>query len=74
MTSAALPELPPGKVEGGSSDRLLRLRQVLDRVGLSKATVYRKISAGEFPRPVSVGRISVRWRESDVGGWIAALS
>lgn len=74
MTSAALHQIPP-KVEGGfSSDRLLRLRQVLDRVGLSKATLYRKISAGEFPKPVSVGRISVRWRETDVGGWIAALS
>lgn len=57
-----------------SGERLLRLREVLDRASLSKATVYRKIASGEFPKPVSVGRQSVRWRESDVAGWIAALT
>lgn len=56
------------------TDRLLRLRDVVSRVGLAKATIYRKIAAGEFPRPVTVGKSSVRWRESDISGWMSALT
>lgn len=55
------------------TDKLLRLRDVASRVGMSKATIYRRIALGEFPRPVSVGGASVRWRESDIDGWMAAL-
>jgi prophage regulatory protein len=56
------------------ADKLLRLRDVIIRVGMAKATIYRKIAAGQFPRPVSVGSSSVRWRESDVATWIASLT
>lgn len=54
-------------------DRLIRLRDVVTRVGMSKATIYRKIALGEFPKPVGVGGQSVRWRESTVVDWIASL-
>lgn len=30
--------------------RLLRLKQVLDRTGLPKSTMYSRISAGTFPK------------------------
>ncbi|WP_365999522.1 AlpA family phage regulatory protein [uncultured Agrobacterium sp.] len=33
-----------------STDRILRLNAVLDRTGLSRATLYRKIQGGTFPR------------------------
>lgn len=55
-------------------DRLLRLRDVIDKTGLGKSTLYRKIAAGEFPRQVSVGGASVRWRESAVNAWIGSLA
>lgn len=35
-------------------DRFLRLNTVLDRTGLSRATLYRKIQAGAFPRQVKL--------------------
>lgn len=54
-------------------DRLIRLRDVEFLVGMSKATIYRKIKVGEFPRPVGVGGQSVRWRESTISEWIAGL-
>lgn len=54
-------------------DRLIRLRDVVGRVGMSKATIYRKIALGEFPKPVSVGGQSVRWRESVLANWMEAL-
>lgn len=56
------------------TDRLLRLRQVMDRTGLGKSTIYRKITNAGFPSPVSVGGQAVRWRESQVDEWIAALA
>ncbi|WP_102945710.1 AlpA family transcriptional regulator [Stenotrophomonas sp. VV52] len=52
--------------------RLLRLKQVLDRTGLPKSTIYSRISAGTFPKQVPVG-CSVRWVESEIEAWIQAL-
>jgi len=51
--------------------RLLRRAEVMDRVGLAKSTLYSRISAGTFPKPVNLGA-SVRWVESEVEAWIAA--
>lgn len=51
--------------------RLLRRAEVMDRVGLAKSTLYSRISAGTFPKPVNLGA-SVRWVESEVDAWIAA--
>jgi len=39
---------------GISTDRILRLNAVLDRTGLSRATLYRKIQNGTFPRQVRI--------------------
>lgn len=56
--------------EPTSPRRLLRRAEVMDRVGLSKSTLYSRISAGTFPKPVTLGS-SVRWVESEVEGWIS---
>ena len=56
------------------TDRLLKLRDVVDLTRMGKSTIYRKISAGLFPKPVGLGGKSVRWRESDITRWIASLS
>ncbi|HJV52812.1 MAG TPA: AlpA family phage regulatory protein [Noviherbaspirillum sp.] len=61
-------------MQQSATDRLLRLRDVAPMVGMAKATIYRKIASGEFPRPVSVGKTSVRWRESDLARWMQALT
>ena len=53
-----------------SNDRILRIKAVLVRTGLSRSTLYRKIQQGTFPRQV---RISIRcagWRESAVNAWM----
>ena len=36
---------------------------------LHRATIYRRIAAGDFPRPVRLGRRRVAWRESDIERW-----
>lgn len=55
-------------------DRLIRMRDVTYLVGMSKATIYRKLKIGEFPRPVAMGGQAVRWRESDIAAYIASLT
>lgn len=54
-------------------DRLLKLTDVTARVALSRAAIYRRVNAGEFPSPVKLGPTSVRWRKSEVDAWINGL-
>ena len=55
-----------------STDRLLRLSEVLTRTALGRSTIYRLMRAGSFPEPLKVGVRAVRWRESEVEAWLAA--
>tara|TARA_R110001592_G_scaffold13740_2_gene62810 strand:- start:31814 stop:32059 length:246 start_codon:yes stop_codon:yes gene_type:complete len=52
--------------------KILRLKQVLDLTGLARATVYRYMADGLFPRNVKLGIRSVGWVESEVVEWIQA--
>ncbi|WP_298725744.1 AlpA family transcriptional regulator [uncultured Ferrovibrio sp.] len=51
--------------------RILRLPEVKRETGLSRATIYRKIKAGDFPAPVELSRNSVGWYESEIAAWKA---
>ena len=53
-------------------DRLLRLREVVSIVGVSRATLYEMIRRGEFPAPVRIGARAVGWRQSEVQRWLAS--
>lgn len=53
--------------------RIIRMRALTARVGLSRSEIYRRIQAGTFVRPVSLGPRAVGWRESDVDAWLASL-
>ncbi|HTU12225.1 MAG TPA: AlpA family transcriptional regulator [Allosphingosinicella sp.] len=52
-------------------DRILRLPAVLERTGLSRSTLYRKIKAGTFPRQVAISTRCAGWRESAISAWTA---
>jgi prophage regulatory protein len=52
-------------------DRIIRLKTVLNRSGLSRSTVYRKINEGTFPPQVKVSVNGVGWKESELNRWIA---
>ncbi|QYU67636.1 AlpA family phage regulatory protein [Leptolyngbya sp. 15MV] len=51
-------------------DRILRLNAVLDRTGLSRSTLYRKMQAGSFPRNVQISTRCAGWRESSIEAWL----
>ncbi|MCF3635443.1 AlpA family transcriptional regulator [Komagataeibacter intermedius] len=50
--------------------RLLRLREVTERTGLSRATIYRHISKGTFPRPRKLSSGTIRWHSGIIEDWI----
>lgn len=52
--------------------KIIRLKDVIDTTGLARSTVYKQISAGTFPKPVSLGDRCVGWVESEVQDWILA--
>ncbi|MGX9958574.1 helix-turn-helix transcriptional regulator [Xanthomonas euvesicatoria] len=51
--------------------RLLRIAQVIDRVGMSQTTIYDRMKKGTFPKPVPLGTL-VGWVESEIDAWIGA--
>jgi len=51
-------------------DRIIRLATVLDRTGLSRSTLYRKMNSGSFPRSIAISTRCAGWRESAVNTWI----
>ncbi|HGS5146677.1 helix-turn-helix transcriptional regulator [Vibrio diabolicus] len=50
--------------------RLIRLKEVIEKTGLSRAYVYKLMAAGSFPKSVSLGYRCVAWVESEVEDWV----
>jgi prophage regulatory protein len=50
--------------------RVLRLHAVLDRVPVSRTTLWRMERAGLFPRRIQVSTNRVGWIEADVNAWV----
>jgi prophage regulatory protein len=51
--------------------RVLRMRGVVRRVGLSRSTVDRLVRRGKFPRPIQLTPWAVGWRIEDIDRWVA---
>jgi len=52
--------------------KIIRLKGVIDSTGLARSTIYKYVSEGAFPKPISLGDRSVGWLESEVHNWILA--
>jgi prophage regulatory protein len=52
-------------------DRILRIKTVLERTGLSRSTMYRKMENGTFPKSVKISTRCAGWRESAVNAWLS---
>ena len=51
---------------------MLRFPTVKARTGLSRSTIYLRISRGTFPALVSLGGRAVGWIEAEVQSWLTA--
>lgn len=49
---------------------ILRLPAVKTRTGLSRSTIYLRVSQGTFPQSVSLGARAVGWVESEIQEWL----
>ncbi len=52
--------------------RIIRRRELREKVGYSAAHIDRLEKAGDFPKRVVLGPGAVGWLESDVNSWIRA--
>lgn len=60
------------KISGAPlGDRLLRLPEVTQKVGIKKDAIYFRVARGEFPKPIRLGYRAVAWLESEVDQWIS---
>lgn len=51
-------------------ERILRIKAVLNRTGLSRATLYRKMQNGTFPKNIRISTRCAGWRESEISEWM----
>ena len=49
---------------------ILRLPAIKTRTGLSRSTIYLRVSQGTFPKPVSLGARAVGWVEAEIQEWL----
>ena len=61
LVAAAPPEL---------MDRFIRIKEVSEITGLAKATIYRYVNAGKFPRPIPLGGRRVAWTRAELQAWM----
>jgi prophage regulatory protein len=54
--------------------RLLRLPEVIARVGLKRSAIYQRMSDGRFPRSRSLGPKCTVWIESEIDEWIRGIA
>jgi prophage regulatory protein len=51
---------------------LIRRKEVERLTSLSRSYIYAKMATGEFPKPVTLGTMSVAWIKAEVQEWIAS--
>ena len=50
-------------------DGYTRQRQLLERIPISPATLWRKVKSGKFPRPIKLSEGCTAWKNSEVLAW-----
>ncbi|WP_429120162.1 helix-turn-helix transcriptional regulator [Aeromonas allosaccharophila] len=53
------------------SMRFIRVREAIQKTGLSKSSIYDLMAQGQFPQTVRLGGRSVAFVEGEVDAWMA---
>ena len=64
----------PKTLDAPRHGRLLRVRQVLERIPISRSAWWLGVSEGRYPKPIKLGPRTTAWREQDVDELIDRLS
>lgn len=62
----------PTSCEPRQPIRILRLPDVIDRVGLKRAAIYQYVDRGLFPKQINLGPRAVGWLEHEIDAWVLA--
>ena len=54
--------------------RLLRLPEVMHRVGLRRSAIYQRMSEGRFPKSRTLGPKCTVWLETEINAWVADIA
>jgi prophage regulatory protein len=60
-------------IETKKQPRLIRLPEVMNKVGLCRTSIYMLIAEGKFPAPRILGRASL-WVEAEIDQWISDVA
>lgn len=50
--------------------KMLRLKQVMEKTGLGRTSIYELGKTGKFPEKVKLGARAVSWVEDEVNKWL----
>ncbi|AIW16491.1 AlpA family transcriptional regulator [Vibrio tubiashii] len=52
------------------SSKIIRLPVVIQKTGLSRSTIYLRMSKGTFPQSISLGERAIGWVEEEIEQWV----
>ena len=65
-----IPGATPRNNGAEMTKKVLRRKAVEAKTGNSTSTMYEKMAAGEFPKPIKLGARAVGWLEDEIDEWI----
>lgn len=52
------------------TDRIIRLPELQELIGLSRSGIYSAMSCGQLPKSVKLSKRAVGWRLSTIEAWL----
>ena len=49
---------------------ILRMKDVCSELGVSRASVYRLLQSGSFPKPLKLGKRAIGWERDHIQQWV----
>lgn len=56
------------------SNSFIRQKQLLLQIPFSAPTLWRKVKAGTFPKPIKLGENITAWKVEEVDEWVRGIS
>ena len=53
--------------------RILRMKQAIEKTGLSRSSIYNLMADGQFPRSIKISERAAGWVEDDIEAYLAAV-
>lgn len=48
----------------------LRMKEVCERVGFCRSTLYKLMSENKFPQPIKIGDRAIAWTDDTITEWM----